>query len=210
MPRAFYAISYQQTGLVLSYCELAKQDLSKSGAVAALLDEIVGDELELSFSFKANAMSADPIKIPKAQLNLDEVNISPKDIPTVDAFTSAPHTFMLDLTGATATAGDGTVKKLLDPSIPSSMFVASPTLSSKNATPPNTVHVKFQTAPPDNTLLYAIVDGHALSLKISVSTTTVEYDFPSLPSDVAPGSWHTVVFASRGYTPCFDLLQAGA
>jgi len=205
MPRAFYAVSYEQTGLVLSYCELAKQDLSKAGAVAALLDQIVGDNLVLSFSFLLSAVSPDAIKIKKSQLNLDEVKV---DDSSVADFTTTPYKFMLDLSDASAKAGDGTMKKLLDPA---QMQLATPILFSGN--PPNatdpktTLSVQFSNDALATTKHYAIIDGQAQHTNVVGPPPANPINFSSSVS-LPKNSWHTVVYASRGYQPFFGLLQA--
>jgi hypothetical protein len=219
MPSALYAISYGQTGLVLSFCELAKQDLSKAGAVKGLLDQIVGTQLQLQFLLPPLPSPPDRINIDKAQLSLDEVNIAPADIPNVTDFMTACLTklqtpppppppplpvplldlLMLDLSDPTAKAGDGTVKKLIDPT------------QLKTATLDVQAGVGLQVTVPaaqfaGGTRLIAIIDGTPqppFDVPLPLPPPPIVFPFAATAS-----SWYKVVFATRGYKPFFGLLQA--
>jgi hypothetical protein len=191
MAAKFYALSYEETGSIVSYCQLQRRDLSKTGAVAALLDELVGDELVLSLSLSGGVP---PIKIKKTQLALDEVDVADSVLP---AFRRRPQDFVLDLTDASAKPGDGKLKSILEtPIIPTTYVVQTG----------GKLVVTFQGAAPQATRFYAIVDGQARS-PYDVPTPaqpTIEITIPTSTAN----SFHTVLLAGRGVQPFFGFLKA--
>lgn len=190
MAAKFYALSFEDTGSIVSYCQLQQRDLSKTGAVAALLDELVGDELVLSLSLPG----VPPIRIKKTQLALDEVDVADSILP---AFRRRPQDFVLDLTDASAKPGDGKLKSLLEsPIIPTSHVVQ---IAGK-------LVVTFQGAAPQATRFYAIVDGQPRS-PFDVPTPaqpTIEINIPTSTAT----TFHTVFLAGRGVQPFFGFLKA--
>src|SRR5262245_11070913 len=140
---ATYAISYRDTGAILSYCQLKNRDLSVKGAVDALLGELVGENLSVSLSKPAGP----PIKIPTGRLHLDEVEA---DTATLEKFVRAPHDFVLDLSDPAATPGDGKKKTIIPPTLGADLDLNSGAL----ATDPNTFIVKVAPDFPSGTQLF--------------------------------------------------------
>ena len=195
MPAAIYAISYQVTGAILSYCQLKQRDLSPKGTVEALREELVGDNLFISLRKPGGS----PLKIQRDHLRVDEVDIASTDF---DTFIRAPSKFVLDLSDAGTTPGDGKKKRAIMPLAPGPTL----TLNSEQVTPAidkDTFVVSRPADFPSETELFVIIDGQEQSIKVAQPTNTVRFAFDST-KDVL----YSVLFASRGVTPFFGLKKA--
>ncbi|HSN27621.1 MAG TPA: hypothetical protein VLT45_15120 [Kofleriaceae bacterium] len=206
---AFYALSFEDTGMIVGFCQLGKRDLTKPGAVAALLDQLVGDTLEVQLGVKAHAphaVNVSKLTLQKTQLSLDEVKVPDK---RVGDFTTQPWSYLLDLTDPNAKPGDGTTKQLLlDPT-----KIVTPAVNlygDASAVVKNTLRVsmpKMPTGHGDTVTFYAIINGTADTRSLGVPfPSSADIDF-GIPATTA-GTFHTVLFASRGVTPTFDVIPA--
>ena len=212
MPAAFYALSFEDTGLIVGYCQLGKRDLTKAGAASALLDQLVGEKLVLSLGLKVpppnpGANDVPSLTLLKTQLRVDEVKVPDAN---ADDFTKQPWTYLLDLSDPTAKPGDGTVKQLqLDPT---KVITAPGTLlGHPHSGPPTGDHDLFRVVMSNgvqsNTTFYAILDGQLASQTVQVPVqNSKNIDFPFVSEQ---GSYHTVLFASRGVKPIFGVIAAG-
>jgi len=188
MTAVIYAISYQDTGSIVSYCQLAQRDLSPAGAVQVLLDELVADgELKLSQILP----SKPPTKITKTNLRVDEVDVEAAKLAD---FVRAPYKFVLDLSDDKAKPGDGKKKTLGTPTSP---------ISYELLAAQDVFRVTFTLDVAANTKFFAIIDGNELPVTVNVPTKTVEFPF-----NTSANTMHQVFFASRGVKPFFGLKKA--
>lgn len=191
----FYVLSYEDTGCIVSYCQLDKRDLSKPGAVTALLDQLVRDTLEINLSLKSSALTG---PVPKITINKTQLELDPVDVPDglLTKFLTEPQTFLLDLSDPSAKPGDGKIKKFVEsPIVPNSYTFPTAT----------TFQVAFQGTAPQATRFYAIIDGQPQS----------PFDVPQpAPANVTfnPGTLlkglHSVMFMGRGVQPFFGFAPS--
>ncbi len=201
MPNAFYALSFEKTGSIVGYCQLSKQDLSKAGAAAALLGQLVpGTDVELSLTVHSTT-PLKKIKIKKSQLRLDEVTIAK---PPPDGFLGQPYHFVLDL--SSGNPGDGSTKTLLDtPVKPTAVELFAGAATDETTNPPKGVlRVKFASQVQSNTTYYAIIDDQdPIVTPVAVATDTIFFPFLSTVNTL-----HVVMFVSRGVKPFVDVVKA--
>ena len=188
MAVAIYAISYEDTGVILSYCQLTQRDLSAKGAAQALLDQLVPDKLTVSLS----TVGGPAIEIDPSHLHVDEVEIT----GDFEAFKRAPYSFMVDLTDPAKKPGDGQKKNAVILTAP----YGTPTLTHGS---PGSLQVTFAMPVAADTRLFAIIDGHEIPATVTVPTPIINFSFSSAVNTV-----HSVVFGTRGVQPFVGLMKA--
>lgn len=204
MPAAIYAISYQDTGAILSYCQLEQRDLSAKGAANLLREEILGENLVLTLAQPGGA----PIQIAREHLRVDEVDIKLPTTPTpmkLEDFLRAPYRFVLDLSDDGTKPGDGTKKTAIFPP-PAAQTLALYSQAVTNPPDPadkGTFVVHRPADFPSNTEMFVVIDGQEQSIKVGQPKPDVRFAFDSTQNQV-----YSVLFASRNLTPFFGLMKA--
>ncbi len=194
MPAIIYALSYKDTGSILSYCMLEKQKLVDKPAVAALLDRLVGDNLLLSLK----TSGGDGFKIPKADLVVDELTIT--DPVERDKFVRAPYNYVLDASDPTK-LGDGSPKTL-----GTALAVDSYKLSS-TTTPKPSFLVTLSNPLISTVQGYVLVEGvPPVAGNATSPQSAIKFSLPV--GSLTAGQLYAVIFAGRGVAPFFGFQKA--
>jgi hypothetical protein len=195
MPTTFYALSYKDTGSILSYCMLEKQTFIDQSAVDALRDAIVGDNLVISLSMPGG----NPIKIPKSEVSLDEVKVEQQDLTT---FTRQPYTYVLAIPNDGSTKpGDGKLKHIM---IPDDVVIA---LSEQPSGQPSRLTVSIAPSnSPENRPLFALLPGQ--SPGTGMLATSQQSSAASLIAKVTKDTVYPVIFIGHNLRTKVGLLKA--
>jgi hypothetical protein len=191
MPVAIYAISYQDSGAILSFVALEKQSVIDKPSAQALHDRLVGTGLVVSLQTPASQ----PFKIPASQLFVDEV----QNVEQVD-LADNPFIYVLaPPANPSATPGDGTPKqvtKIANANVDLTLAHASSKLT---AAPHNPSGTKIQ--------MYAILAGHDVaSGSQQLPATTAEFDFGG--GAITQNAAFPVIFVGQGLSTFVGLLKA--
>lgn len=183
MPVATYAISYKDTGSILSFCVLAKQQLTDAASVAALLDRLVDDKLVISLRIGATGFS-----FSKTDLAVDEITINQT---TQSDFSQDPFKYGLVLPDPSSKPGDGKVKTIKEGGFRSLTLHTDGKL---------TLDLGANLGPTTN--VYAALEGHApITHQLTAPAPGVTFDFATTIAGAK-----AVLFLGQGLKSSVELI----
>lgn len=191
MPVATYALSYKDTGSILSFCTMEKQKVVDQASANALRDQLVGTSLVIAVRTRSDG----PFTIPAADLVVDEIQIADPLQLARD-----PYSFVISVpSGGTATFGDGTPKpvtQIINPNV-------TLTLSAANSS----LKVVPSSIPGTKTNVYGILAGQGLStasIQFPQLFTTLTFSGAALTLNTA----YPLLFVGQGFSTTVGLFPA--